>query len=856
MKARCWKCGAAFKFDENRINGKALVKCPVCSARTLILENKDSDLPKFVIKPFKNIPDQTPKQAAPKPEPQTPVQEQALEPQLNKAEKSEEAKGQVVESTKVKQPPVDKNSKDSYDDLISHETPAFGDGSTELGLDKDEVFERAPAMRGIEMSDLGSPVVRGSRIVSPVKNEENEKSKGSRSSTGSDMKSQSNTKPKEKVDERKQTGQHPHIPKPPKEPSKALNYLIVILCLVSIGAALYLCKPEWFEKKSVDENVVQKIHPGKKKLNEIQKSMGVQNGDVMQLIKMGEIAYRKDLHAEYRKAEDIFKKALAIDPDNAELIVRYLESYAKLNTSNVNMGVIREFMDMLEYADTLAPGLSSIHRAKAKIYMLLEQYEKALKEAEIARRLEENNLENWITLAEVQLKLDPHQTIEILNEVVASPKPPLAAILPLAQAYQKVGKFNMAEKVLKMREEMDPDNCALCGYLGKMYESLGEDKKAEEVYLRLVEKNPEDATGHIGLANVAYMEHQSLEKVLGSLSSLPPEVIDSFSKDGKVQLFCYSSHYALLAKKTEEASMSAEKAYKLDEESLCGRYHFALTKLLNNTISVGDRQKVKKVLESLDFDLPDRPEIPVIWGLFYNQAGNLRSAITSFQKASQLYPRYYYGTLLFALMHLETVNPTQAYGVIEKLFDYPPYLLRDINKSDIYTDVFMFEDKLVELLEKVDEASVDKDRKATINGLVYFILGMNDKAERLFVKTLENNPHNLNANMFLSDIAYQRGDYVKARKYLKAVMSRHRKDPVVNYQLARIAAKEGKIKKAIKRISEEIPVNKQFAYAQIKLAELYMEVDDMQNARSAAKLAYKLNTDSAKAKSILYKVNQ
>jgi len=847
MKARCWKCGAAFKFDENRINKKALIKCPVCESRTLIQENTDAASPRFVIKPYKGKPKSAASQQPPIKQPAPPV-----------------VSNSMFENSKSTQ-----NTNKQDDNWISHGTPTSGDGSSELGIKHEQTFKRSDDVQGLEMSDLNAPLVRNNRRgldIMPVDEREKEikdqnkvEQDSDSGSTGREKKPSRQLKAENEPSVKEESRpKHPHVPKPPKEPNRYVNYIILVLLLVIVAGGLYVFKPELFGLKEAATPAIKevKIHPGKEKLNELMDEAGAQTGNAMQLIKQAEILYQKDLPEEYVKAQELFKKALAIDSENAELIVRYVESYAKVNTSNVKMGEIRAFMDMLEYADMLAPGLSSIHRAKSRIYFMLEQYEKAMKEAEIAKRLEENNLENWVALAEIALKSDPRRTIEILSDVVESPKVIKSAILPLAKAYASVGKYNMAEEIIKKRDAMDAHSCALCGYLGKMYESVGQYEKAKDIYKILIEKRPENAEGYIGLANVDYKSGMSLKDVRDVLSTLDPKIVNSFSNDGRVSLFCHSSHYSLLAEDLDYAIVVAEKAYKLDNESLCGRYQYALTQTLSGDLSVAERQTILNIIDGLDFDLPDAPEITVLWGLFNNQIGNLKSAMDKFQQASQKYPKYFAGSLLLSLMHLETVNPAKAFSVLEKLFNYPPYVLKMEQEDNIYTDVFLYEKTLTKKLRNVDEAAMDRDRKSAVNGLVTYLIGENKQSVNFFEDVLENNRKSTRANMFLSDLSYQNGDLNKARLYIKAVLKKHRKDSAANYQLARILAKSGNTKKAIEKIVKDVPVNKQYASAQSLLAQLYLSSEEPVKARKAAWLAYKLDNNSIQTKTVLYKANQ
>lgn len=634
-----------------------------------------------------------------------------------------------------------------------------------------------------------------------------------------------------------------------------MNVVILLSFLVLVAVALHLFAPQVFDElllKSEKKDEPSALHKGEQYLLTLVQKAGAVDGDPMVMIKQAELEYDKDISTGYQKAHDLFNRALVLDQKNAELMVRYVESFCRLSRKPVRISLVRDLLDLLDYAGTLSPGLAVIHRAKARLYMLIEQREKAQKQAEMAVRLEEKNLESLELLAVTLMDHNPRHALDILNTVIDDPKVLKSTYLPLAQLYVNMGRYAEAEKVFGMREKVDPDTCALCEPLAKMYESIGIYSKAEEVYALLQAKWPENENAVLGMARVKWMAGLPPIQSSKILDDVSLETLDEFTDQGRVRVLCAKSHYSLMDGDFISAKIAASNAFQIDSEMICSRYHYVLTQMSGSGTDLEKMEELLALIESLILDLPDHPQILNLWGEFARNANDLQTAIRKFKRVKALVPDNIHSRLMLGFMYLKAVNPERALAIIEPLLSYSPGYWKAHTRYNLFTEKMDYREDLMNSLEKIDESQVDLDRKHMVLGLVSFLFGDMERALGAFATVLQNNQVHVKANLFRAYVLYEQHKYREAMQHLRIVLSADNEHADANSLFALLYVKTGNKKRAMTMLKKLIRAPDDHADTLVLYSRLLQEYGKKEEAETWARKAYFIDPTSANVRKVLY----
>ena len=826
MKANCWKCGAGFKFDEAKVQKRARVKCPVCSAKMTLEQDPNSPEPLFFV---------------------VPMDESAKKDQ-EKKEESEKGALDIDRSNLV--------SEELLKDAGQYQDSRF----TEWG-GKHQVSEKSLDVARVTREIPISESSFSGRTARP------EKKPGERESitlTTSDTEGMALehkiTVPKTSERSSPAGSSKPRLEKESfrldTEGGNRVVWALIFLFFIGILVTGYLLLfHEGLDKagggnKEPSENAIlngQKIIQG----FFVQEGRPT-DGDPLQLMKEAELAFQKDLPHSYRKALGSFRRALVLNQDNPELVVRYVESYIRVHGRPRNMTEIQNLFDLIEYGQALSPNLASLHRAKALVLLSIGQIGKAEKEAEFARRMEPHNSENVVVSAETLVGSNPERAAGFLEDLLDKADSPKSAILHYAEAKLAMGRFAKAEEAFQRREVLDPGACALCGGLGEMYTSLGLYKDAELIYRRFIKKRSDSPTGHLGLAYVNWLSGGSPKKSLEILERINEKIFSYYSLFDQVLVLKARSHYALLAEEFGESIRSSEKAYELDPMETLSLYHKALALTNSEDLFANNRNEIKKYLDMLILDFPEQPEVWTLRAVFFKKIGDLKNSIEFLKRAIIINRHYYHANFLLAQLYLEALNADQAFSTIEAMAKYYPDYWRDHPDANLFTDMFAYEDKLIDDLSKMDDSKVDTDRKNLAIGLVLYLLGKSKEAERLFNEVLQNHERNVTANLYMAHIGYHGGNLSLAKKHLARLLEGDRNHALANVLQSRILLKQGKQAKAIRRLERLIVAKRANASSLALLSELMDKNKRFEEARELADKAYKMDPDALQIRRARY----
>ncbi len=835
MKVKCWKCGSTLRFDEAKIHRKARVRCPNCKVGMLLEMDPNSADPRFFVTPEPAGPDSS------SPQNQT----YASEPE--KAEMP--SMPGMAELTKLR------------------------NGKTETGDDTGSISDHLESMRK-SATKGGLPFDMKSRIVRP---------QTLPPSSGRKRESEPEVDPLSANAEAASEYLKANMPslggtlnlrddsvRDPRESAKLQNPLLVpqtvaqakgsgvslvtwIIVLAGLIGIVVFLMPERFGLVESGSHVAKsyQIHPGERALLDMVKKYPEVTGDPLQMMKKAETLYKTYDSRAYQKAHDIFRQALVLDPRNPGNILRYVETWALTHPNPRNMHEVRKLIDIADYGLTVTEELAGLHRAKARLYLLINQNSRAYESALKAYRLNNQDPENMVVLAQTELAEKPERAIERLSELVDRSRSFIPALKPLAEAYDRIGNFSKMEETLEIAGKLDSSKCLLCLELADMYLSIGEYERAGSVYEQVAARQPDSAEGLIGQGFVAYRQKQALDVVRSKLSGIPAARVEEWSNSQQVRLYAAQAFFALHDHDRDTGALMAKRAHSLDPEDPTALYLNLLT-LVTQAEGVEDSDDIRRDIERLTLDFAGKPEAWVLAGLFERNVGNLRTATDHFKKAISVAPDYYHAHFLLAELFLDALNVNSAFAAIEHLNRYPVDYWDDHLGHGLLADTFDYEEAFLEKLKKVDAVKVDLDRRNRAVALAAYLLNLPNEAENGARAVLDNIGSDATANAIMGLVQVKQGKLRDARHYLSQILGSDRHNALGNRLFSKVLALQNRPGEAIDRLTLILKVHGGDAGIQALLAILSAREGDIEQARVAARMAYRLDPDSQQVRYARY----
>ena len=272
------------------------------------------------------------------------------------------------------------------------------------------------------------------------------------------------------------------------------------------------------------------------------------------------------------------------------------------------------------------------------------------------------------------------------------------------------------------------------------------------------------------------------------------------------------------------------------------------------------------------------PGILLNLGLAYYKSGQIYLASTQFAAARALIPDHMQLNLLLADCWLRLGENEQVVKLLEPLEQKNPddlaiaYLLGTAlvranhpDRGQVIIDKILRNGDSAEArllmgatkMSALDHPGAIQDLKRAIElnpklpelysyyGRALLANGDSTAAREAFLKELENNPNDFDANLQLGLILRQDQDYDGATKYLKAAGRLRQGDLGVRYQLAVIDVATGRTEEARKELEAITAKAPNFVEAHISLATLYYRLKRKEDGDREREIIKKLKSEEA-----------
>lgn len=323
------------------------------------------------------------------------------------------------------------------------------------------------------------------------------------------------------------------------------------------------------------------------------------------------------------KARIELKNVLQIDPKDGE-------AYYYLGTVFEKQKNYRKAYVNYLKAEDLNPELLQNQARLGRLYLLMNDSDKAQQKINLILSKEPNNTEGLLLKAMMMLKNeDKSQAIDIVNKLVVKQPGYIDAVLFLVSIHLRDNDYQAAISLIDKALAVKEDNVRLSQILALVLMSNKDYDRAEIIYTKLLETNPDNSTNYNNLS-AFYMQRDNQVNAEKTLRAS----IDNDPDDESRQL--------TLVKYIREI--------KGDDEAIV-----ELKKLISNNNNLG--------------------ELRIAIGELYILSGNKKSAIEVFKQAIKDFPGEVTNvdaSISLANLYLSERNVIEASEVIEDVIKISP----------------------------------------------------------------------------------------------------------------------------------------------------------------------------------------
>jgi tetratricopeptide (TPR) repeat protein len=562
---------------------------------------------------------------------------------------------------------------------------------------------------------------------------------------------------------------------------------------------------------------------------------------------------------------ELYKKALAIDPNSAVIKERLAEIYAKSQH-------IRDAVVQAQEALAIDPNNVDAHRLLARIYV------RSLGDLE-AGDVQQENLAKAIEQFQAILKLDPRDTYSSLW---------------LARLYRFENKHEDAEQVLRGVVRQEPDNepaleqlgqllidegrsqevvdllaqaasdsasADLYDLLGEAYLQLKDYGKAEAAYRKAVEGDPDDPGHRHGLAQtlMAQDKYAAALEQFHKLSELEPGNWENHLRASQLErhLGQFDDAEASLARARQLAPENLEILYNqalLDQDE--GRFDDAV-KILTDAIAgmknepgangnalgilyeqlgqvYRDQGNYQSALEAFQEMAKANPEsakrAQMLMIDTYRESHDIDRAIAEAKKALEEDPKSREATITLALLYGEKSETSEGTRLLEGLLkgtDADQEIYLEIAQVQVRGKKFTEAEQTAQKAEQMAPNTEARQTAWYMLGSIYERQKKYDQAEQQFRKVLDVNPNNAPVLNYLGYMLADRG--VRLEEATTLIQHALKEDPSngayldslgwAYYKQNKLAEAEQYLRKAVDRDGRDPTILSHLADVYLKLGQ-------------------------------------
>lgn len=480
----------------------------------------------------------------------------------------------------------------------------------------------------------------------------------------------------------------------------------------------------------------------------------------------GETAYIEGLqefeNANYERALDLFSEAYVKLPENAGLNYALADAYRKIgdlaNASFYGKQAVNLDPENKWYRLMLA----GIYREAGKNEATIEELEKTL---EYHPQATEVLAELADTYASYGMLLESNKAYTKLLKLTGEN---INVHLQKLRNFNKLGMRDSVITELQKIRELDPDNLTTLQTLSNFYLEMNQKDEAKSILKSALDQNNRDPKTLIMLADLYAQEAKwdSVGTLLGNVVS--DSIIPA---DAKLTVAQYMlSQYQQKPEDTrlQQATSSIIETFTANEPDY-GQAHALAADFYNslnqNTRALEALARTNELMPSNDGAWIQRMQLLLT-------EGNYREAIEIGAQAEKNVPQDPFIMYFWGSAYLAESQNAEAVDKLEKASRLPA---RRQLKSAIYNalgDAHAGLEQWEEAFNTYEQAlKINPDNDLVLNNYAYFLSLQEkelDKAEKMALKANQLSPNNASYLDTVGWVYYQKGEYQKAEKFIRA----------------------------------------------------------------------------------------
>ncbi|PIN86179.1 hypothetical protein COV19_06185 [Candidatus Woesearchaeota archaeon CG10_big_fil_rev_8_21_14_0_10_44_13] len=458
------------------------------------------------------------------------------------------------------------------------------------------------------------------------------------------------------------------------------------------------------------------------------------------------------------------------------------------------------------------PESDIVHRGFTFYYHATGNMQLALKEAEIACRIDSENPYNLSNLGNILFLSENYDRaiLYLKKAIEKGAKNPHHLHYSIGTIFQRNGRNKEAVDHFMKAEEMGFKNTELYNKMGSCFRQLKRFDEAEETFKKALEINPKFESAYLGLGNI-YLNKGDLEKAESAfLKSL------ELNNDNKNTLNSLAGVYFKRGE-YEKSIFYFDKAIEAGYDLASGLISISSVLILQDKKEDAVRLLKEASKTNDSTELQRIVHISIV-------LNELELGRDICNKILSIDPNDHLGYFSLGRIECKKNNLKRA----EQLFK------KAISLDDCFTDSFSWLSKVYNEMGKPDKAlaCIKEGFKITQNdaglflneGYSHLLEKKYAEATVCFERARELDPTNFEPAHGLGVVSLERGDYSNAEKKFDEALAIFYKESASHHCLGVIRFKQGRFKEAEKKFLEALSIDGSYGPPYNGLALVYMEM--------------------------------
>ena len=371
----------------------------------------------------------------------------------------------------------------------------------------------------------------------------------------------------------------------------------------------------------------------------------------------------------------------------------------------------------------------------AAIYLARNQLEKTVREYELLVKEYPDDISSLVTLGHLYMANFKYDlAIETFNNAILIHPDNFVPDAEDADIFMLVrnGQLHEAAEEVRSRLSRDDDNVNLNIKLADILSMLGEDYEAYVHYEKAFEVQPQcfEATIKLGIHSLRLGEFGRAAEYFTKAAEINDQIVEAYIGLAIAQKMAgkIDESYGTLSL----ASAIQQNSTLLFSHAATIQFKAVFEKVYHTEDESGSTIGIESVLQAHAAQLSQNPynaDLHYRFGLLLMCSGDLKSAVSSFQKALEINPTYHRARCRMALCLFELSGPAAALVHLSEQDNLPPRFILELHYKTaiLYSDSKSFARALHNLQRSLDRNFTDFDAGRNI-ATVLQNLGLMDRA--------------------------------------------------------------------------------------------------------------------------------